>query len=91
MINEELDHHVPLQQFQKQTNKKFKQVQKPWLNNLIKNLSLEKPEAYQRLKNDKSAENKEKYNNLRNHLKIVTKKSKNRIIRTKNWKKGKQK
>ena len=76
VINEELDRHVPLQQFKKHTNEKFKQVQKPWLNNQIKNLSLKKLEAYQRLKNEQSAENREKYNKLRNHSKNLTKKAK---------------
>ena len=76
VINEELDSHVPLQQFKKHTNEKFKQVQKPWLNNQIKNLSLKKLEAYQRLKNEQSAENREKYNKLRNRLKNLTKKAK---------------
>ena len=76
VINEELDRHVPLQQFKKHTNEKFKQVQKPWLNNQIKNLSLKKLEAYQRLKNEQSAENREKYNKLRNRLKNLTKKAK---------------
>ena len=84
VTNEELDRHVPLQQFKKHTNEKFKQVQKPWLNNQIKNLGLKKLEAYQRLKNEQSAENREKYNKLRNHLKNLTKKSKNIILRTKN-------
>ena len=76
MTNEELDCHVPLHQFKKHTNEKIKQVQKPWLNNQIKNLSLEKLEAYQRLKNEQSAENREKYNNLRNLLKNLTKRAK---------------
>ena len=40
VINEELGHQVPLQHFKKHTNKAIKQVRKPWLNNLIKNLSL---------------------------------------------------
>ena len=75
VIDEELDRHVPLQQFKKHTNKKFKQVQKPWLNNQIKNLSLKKLEAYQRLNNEQSAENREEYNKLRNHLKNLTKKA----------------
>ena len=35
VINEELDHHVPLQQFNKRTNEKIKQVQKLWLNYLV--------------------------------------------------------
>ena len=76
VINEELDRHVPLQKIKKHTNEKFKEVQKPWLNNQIKNLSLEKLEAYQRLKNEQSAENREKYNKLGNRLKNLTKKSK---------------
>ena len=69
VINEELVRHVPLQQFKKHINEKFQQVQKPWLNNQIKNLSLKKLEAYQRLKNEQSAENREKYNMLRNCIK----------------------
>ena len=76
VMNEELDRHVPLQQFKKHANEKFKQVQKPWLNNQIKNLSLKKLEAYQILKNEQSAENREKYNKLRNRLKNLTKKAK---------------
>ena len=76
VINEELARHVPLQQFKTHTNEKFKQVEKPWLNNQIKNLSLKKLEAYQRLKNEQSAENREKYNKLRNRLKNLTKKAK---------------
>ena len=68
--NEELDRHLPLQQFKKRTNKNFKQVQKPWFNYQIKNLSLEKPEAYQRLKNKQFAGNREEYNKLRIKFKI---------------------
>ena len=76
MINEELDCHVPLQQFKRHANEKFKQVQKPWLNFQIKNLSLKKFEAYQRLKNEQSAKKRKKYYNLRNSLKNLTKKAK---------------
>ena len=57
VINEELDRHVPLQQFKNHTNENFKQVQKPWLNTQIKNLGLKKLEAYQRLKNEQCAKN----------------------------------
>ena len=75
-MNEELDRHVPLQEFVKRTNEKSKQVQKLWFDNQNKNLSLKKLEAYQRLKNKQSAENREKFNMLRNHLRNLTKNQK---------------
>ena len=76
MINEELDRHVPLHEFIKGTNEKSKQVQKTWFDNQNKKLSLKKLEAYQRFKNEQSAENRDKFNKLRNRSRNLTWKSK---------------
>ena len=51
-------------------------MQKLSLDNQVKNLSLEKFEAYQILKNEQSTKNREKYNKLGNRFNNLTKQAK---------------
>ena len=87
MANEELDFHVPLQELKKRTNEKTKQVHKSWLDNQIKNHSLERLEALQKLKNQQFAKKRENYNKLRRRLKNLTREVKTEFYERKSKKK----
>ena len=53
------------------------------MDNQIKKFSLKVLDAYQRLKNERSAEKREKYNKLRNRLKNLKRKAKTEFYETK--------